>query len=388
LADGVSVARRSDFVIFSVEAENIGRVVEQCGPSIKPGAIVAGQTSVKSPEIAAFERYLPSDVNIVTCHSLHGPAVSPEGQTLVVIRYRAPDGRRRSSDEAYNRALGTFGKLGSTIIEMSDYAEHDKITADTQAVTHIGFESMGTAWKNAGFYPWTNPSYVNRIDDIKILLTLRIYGGKAHVYSGLALLNPFAKKQIMQYAGSVSELFKLMITEDEEQFKGRLTEAGNFIFRDSDSEPLLHELFEQERREREGVTQKFGMDEQHYKKKPNSQLSLLAMVDAWYRLGINPYDHLMCETPLFRLRLGLAEYFFRNQSLLKDSIDTALFDKRIRGDDLAFHTAIMQWASIIERGDKIGYREKFDETREFFKDKIPEGIRKSNELIRELASSK
>ena len=49
----------------------------------KVGAIVSGQTSVKAPEKAAFEKYLPADVHIVSCHSLHGPTVSTEGQPLV-----------------------------------------------------------------------------------------------------------------------------------------------------------------------------------------------------------------------------------------------------------------------------------------------------------------
>ena len=49
----------------------------------KVGAIVGGQTSCKAPELAAFERHLPSDVEIVSCHSLHGPKVNPKGQPLV-----------------------------------------------------------------------------------------------------------------------------------------------------------------------------------------------------------------------------------------------------------------------------------------------------------------
>ena len=44
---------------------------------------MAGQTSVKAPERQAFEKHLPEDVHIVSCHSLHGPTVSPVGQPLV-----------------------------------------------------------------------------------------------------------------------------------------------------------------------------------------------------------------------------------------------------------------------------------------------------------------
>lgn len=46
-------------------------------------AVVAGQTSVKAPEKEAFEKYLPEDVHIVSCHSLHGPTVNSVGQPLV-----------------------------------------------------------------------------------------------------------------------------------------------------------------------------------------------------------------------------------------------------------------------------------------------------------------
>lgn len=53
----------------------------------KLGAIVGGQTSCKAPEIAAFEKNLPEDVEIVSCHSLHGPNVDPRGQPLVRFNF-------------------------------------------------------------------------------------------------------------------------------------------------------------------------------------------------------------------------------------------------------------------------------------------------------------
>ena len=369
LDNGVAVSRRSDLIFYSVEAENIERVVNQFGPSTKAGAIVAGQTSVKTPEIEAFEKYLPEDVNIITCHSLHGPTVSPIGQSLAVIRHR-------SSDEAYKRALETFEKLGSKIIEIPTYQEHDKVTADTQAVTHVGFESMGTAWKNARVYPWENASYVGGIDNVKVLMTLRIYGGKSHVYSGLAILNPSAREQVRQYAASESELFKLMIQEDEPTFRDRMKRAGEFVFGNHDSPILLDD----------GIMREFSLGSQT-ERKPNSHLSLLAMVDAWHQLGVNPYKNLICQTPLFRLRLGIAEYLFRNPELLEESVKTALFDKGIRGDDLEFHTGVREWASIISHRDTEGYKQQFDTTREFFKDRIPEGMKRSNELIKRLSKS-
>ena len=370
LRDGIAVSRRSDLIIYSVEAENIGKAVQQYGPSTKKGAIVAGQTSEKTPEIEAFEKYLPKDVNINTIHSLHGSSLSPEGQTLVVIRHR-------SSDNAYKRALDVFEKLGSKIVEMT-YQKHDKITADTQGGTQIGFKSMGTAWKKRGFYPWENPSYLSGIDNVKILMCLRGYSGKPHVSAGLAILNPFAKEHIRQYAKSVSSLFGMMIQEDEKRFKERIRRAGDFVFGNVDSPIMLDDK----------VMGEFSLRTQAKQRKPNSHLSLLAMVDNWYQLEVNPYNNLICQTPPFRLRLGIVEYLFRDKRLLEESLDTALFDKRIRRDDLEFCIAVKEWASIIENGDMVGYKKKFEDTKAFFSDRLEEAKEKRKELIRRLTEKK
>lgn len=367
LADGHEVVRKSDVVIYCVEAEKIEEVVALYARSTKYGAIVAGQTSVKHPEIAAFEKYLPRDVHVVTLHSLHGPNLAPEGQTLVVIRHRA-------TDEVYKRALDIYRSLGSHIIEMADYRTHDQIVADTQAVTHMGFESMGSAWKNAGFYPWDNAVYAGGIDNVKILTTLRIFSYKSHIYAGLAILNPYAKVQIRGYAKVESELFGLMIEENEIQFRQRIDEAKAFVF-NRESQPLLLD---------ENVMDTFSMTGKSQVRKPNSHLSILSMVCAWHSMGVNPYDNLICQTPPFRLRLGIAEYLFKNEELLEETIQTALYDKSIRKDDLEFHTAVHEWASIIEYGDMKGYKQHFEAAKTFFDNELLVARELSAEMIKQL----
>lgn len=70
--DGKEISRKCDLIIYSVEAELIGKAVREYGPYTRTGAVVAGQTSVKHPEIAAFEAFLPKDVEIISLHALHG----------------------------------------------------------------------------------------------------------------------------------------------------------------------------------------------------------------------------------------------------------------------------------------------------------------------------
>lgn len=365
--DGLEVSRTSDFIIYSVEADRLADVVAQCGGSTKYGAIVAGQTSVKHPEIAVFEKYLPADVNIITFHAMHGPGFDPAGQKLIVIPHRA-------DEAAYRRILDLFVSIGSDLVELDDYHEHDKIVADTQAVTHVGFESMGTAWSHAGFFPWENASYAGGIDNVKILITLRIFSYKAHVYAGLALLNPYARQQVKAYAKSESELFKLMIKEEEDEFRERLYRARDFVFHESRQPIMLNDK----------TMQEFSLHASAGISKPNSHLSILSMVDAWHSLNVNPYDNLICQTPPFRLRLGIAEYLFKNEDLLEESIETALYDKTIRGDDLEFHSAVREWSSIIGHGDMEGYKRQFNQVQAFFSHRLDDGRQQSAELIKRL----
>ena len=365
--NGTDVSRLSDLIIYSVEADSMEKVVAECAMATKAGAIVAGQTSVKHPEIALFEKYLPADAQIITFHAMHGPGFEPKGQKLILIPHRC-------DREAYQRMYDLFTAVGTDIVEIADYHEHDKIVADTQAVTHVGFESMGTAWKSAGFFPWENASYIGGIDNVKILTTLRIFSYKAHVYAGLAILNPYAKQQVKQYATSESELFKLMIKEEAAGFRDRLYKARDFVFHESRKPIMLND----------SVMREFSLSQNADHRKPNSHLIFLSMVDAWYHLGVNPYDNLICQTPPFRLRLGIAEYLFKNDELLEESIETALYDKTIRGDDLEFHSAVREWSAIIGYGDMEGYKKHFNEVQAFFADRLDEGKTQSAELIRRL----
>ncbi len=368
LNDSKEVSHIADFIFYAVEAEKIDDVVAQTAYATKAGAIVTGMTSVKTPEVAAFEKHLPADCEIILTHALHGPGFETKGQKLIVAPHRI-------SKENYQKALRILEMLESEIIELEDYHQHDQIMADTQAVTHMGFESMGTAWKNAGTYPWESGAYVSGIDNVKILTTLRIFSYKAHIYAGLAILNPYASKQIEAYAQSESALFKMMIQEDEVNFRERIYKARDFVFHGQHNLILFDDA----------IMKEFSVGDNSALAKSNSHLSLLAMVDAWYQLQINPYDNLIGQTPPFKLRLGIVEYLFKNDELLEETIQTALYDKSIRGDDLEFHTAVREWASIIKYKDMEGYKAHFKAAKDFFEPLLEKGRQQSALLIKRLS---
>ncbi|KAL2181516.1 uncharacterized protein P884DRAFT_253479 [Thermothelomyces heterothallicus CBS 202.75] len=379
LRNGHLVSRASNYIIYSVEAAAIGRVVAEYGPSTRLGAIVGGQTSCKDPEIKAFEEHLPSDVDIVSCHSLHGPNVDPRGQPLVLIKHRA-------SDESFAKVEAVLRCLGSKHVYLSA-AEHDRITADTQAVTHAAFLSMGKAWHANQQFPWEGRRYVGGIENVKINLMLRIYAQKWHVYAGLAILNPEAHKQISQFARSTTELFYLMLEGRRDELRERVYAAKEKVFGREDcpkwgERPLLPV----------GVLDRFSLNANanatsNAPPMPNNHLSLLAMVDCWSALGIVPYDHMICSTPLFRLWLGVAEHLFRTPGLLDESLRVGIEDTSFRRDDLQFTIAASGWAECVALRQFDTWRERFEVTQKFFEPRFKGAIEMGQAMIKAVLES-
>lgn len=338
----------------------------------------------------AFERHLPKDVSIVSVHSLHGPGIDPKGQPLVLIKHRA-------SDSDFDFVERVMSCLQSKHVYLTA-EEHDRITADTQAVTHAAFLSMGAAWFANNQFPWETSRYVGGIENVKMNITLRIYSNKWHVYAGLAILNPDANKQIKQYAESVTELYKLMLAGQREELRERVHTARKAVFgENNDGKKLLL---------RDDLLDQFALGTIPEKRLKNNHLSLLAMADCWWKLGIVPYDHMICSTPvsqpilpsplLFflyvyscsrpsqpsRVWLGITEYLFCNPTLLEEAIDTAIDDNTFRADDLEFTFAARDWSSRVSLGNFDGYRRKFEGIQAYFEPRFPEASKLGNEMIK------
>ncbi|AEY99039.1 FAGR219Wp [Eremothecium gossypii FDAG1] len=371
LQNGYLVSRECDYIIYSVEAANIGAIVAQYGPSTKLGAIVGGQTSCKSGELQAFEQHLPADVDIVTVHSLHGPKVDPEGQPLVLIDHRT------SRPDSFPFVEALMSCLRSRHVYITG-EEHDQITADTQAITHAAFLSMGLAWYKRQVYPWDAGAgkWCGGLENAKMNISLRIYSNKWHVYAGLAITNPTAHCHVTVYAQSATDLFTLMIEHRKDTLRDRLLAAKAAVFRHRRGNLLLDDA----------MLDRFSLSKAPLPPgstpPPNSHLSLLAIVDSWHRLGIDPYDHMLCSTPLFRIFLGVSEYLFLAPGLLERTIVHAVDDSTFRADDLEFVAAARSWSQLISFGNFDLYRRQFEEVQRFFEPMFPDATRIGNAMIR------
>jgi len=251
---------------------------------------------------------------------------------------------------------------------------------------------MGTAWANSLSYPWEHGYYVGGIETVKVNIMLRIYANQWHVYAGLAILNPSARIQINQFSKSATELFKLMLKADKEGLRRRIYNDRNIVFGDGGdgkmkrnpillSEDILDRFSlarspsaKNEELSEAGTNQRGG--------KANSHLALLAMVDCWAHLGIQPFVHLdLAATPIFRMWIGVAEYLFRSETRLDAAIEAALYDVSHRSDDLEFVIAARGWSHCVSFGNFDLYRQRFMETAEFFKPRFEDAVKAGSAMI-------
>jgi len=253
---------------------------------------------------------------------------------------------------------------------------------------------------------------VGGIETAKVNITLRIYSNAWHVYAGLAILNPDARIQINRFAASVTELFKLMLEggnggdEEKHKFKARVEWARQVVF--GDMLDSSKEVSVQGKRRpillSEDILDRFSLGKRPQvdvtipddsnpinvppKYRPNSHLSLLAMVDSWAHLSINPYTHLsLAATPIFRLFLGVAEYLFLSPTALSSAIHSALLDTWHRSDDLEFVVAARGWSQCVSLGNFDVYRRRFEETRKFFEGRFEEANQVGGEMIKAIMES-
>ncbi|ODV88590.1 hypothetical protein CANCADRAFT_125622 [Tortispora caseinolytica NRRL Y-17796] len=372
LKNGIQVARLADLLLFSVEAENIESATSQIAPSAKPGAIIGGQSSCKSIEVEALAKYAPDDCEIICLHSMHSASVDPQGQPLIVVPFRVFD-HKSSTAQLTDICATTFGSR----IAVLSASEHDRITAATQAATHAAFLAMGSAWLANNQYPWVIGRYAGGIENVKINISLRIFSSKWHVYAGLAIYNPAAHEQILQYSRSVTELFTLFIQGDKETLRSRLYNVRDTLF--SPERSQSHKLLLSDDLLDEYSLSTVPKDE----RTPNSHLSLLAVGDCWYRLGINPFDHMICSTPIFRILIGVTEYVFAT-SLLDDAINTGINDHSFRHDDLEFTLAARSWADVVAAGSFDLYKHRFEKVSQFFVPQKDDALAVGNKMIQKI----
>ena len=365
------VARNSDLLIYSITPlGSIEEVIRESIGSVKPGAIVGGFTSVKAKEVAALLRYAPVGVEVVAMHPMHGPTLDPKGQTFILIPARV------EGETVTQKLEELLIPLGPKVVHLDSAAEHDKITADTQVLTHFTLFTMGDAWRRLSVIPSAHPTYQNPIDDLKALMTQRLLSQNLDVYSGIAVENPEARRQVQEYVASLHGLMQFSIrARDSEVAKSHLLGFArvprDYLGRDKirEAEETLEALF--------GTKLNF---EDHL----NSQTSLIAKGITWTVLGIMPSENLAFKSPPYEI-LSLMTYAVFGRGF-ETFIRNMIHNSETQEHDYVFSTSAAALAECITRGDEATYKAHLEEARSHFpQEQLVEARRVTDGLISKLA---
>ncbi len=129
----------ADVILLCVPIRSVRQICRQISHLLKAGQLVIDTCSVKIRPIAWLVETLPPSVDILGAHPLFGPDSGKNGIAGLKIALCHVRGNRIEPVRAY------LEKLGLQVIETTP-EEHDRETAETQAVFHL----ISRAIQNAG----------------------------------------------------------------------------------------------------------------------------------------------------------------------------------------------------------------------------------------------
>lgn len=345
------VARSSDLLIYSITPlGSIDEVVKESIGAARPGSIVGGFTSVKTKEVAALQQYAPSGVQIVSMHPMHGPSLDPKNQTFILVPVRV------EGDLATQKLEDLLRPIGPKVVYLASAAEHDKITADTQVLTHFALFTMGDAWRRLKIIPSAHPTYQNPIDDLKALMTQRLLSQNLDVYTGIAVENPEARRQVEEYIETLHGLMQFSIRARDSKaalshLRGFAGVPRDYLGRDKikEAEETLEALFGKK------------LD---FEDNLNSQTSLIAKGITWTVLGINPSENLAFKSPPYEILSLMTHAVFGRgfDTFLRNMVNNS----ETQAHDYVFSTSAAALGECISRADEATYKGHLEQARSHF----------------------
>lgn len=328
----------ADLVVFCVPTDCVGPAMAQILPYCKEGALIAGQTSRKTPEARAFDSYIAahpqSKLEMVTLHTLCDPSkTNAREETLGIIRHRA-------SDETYAQALALFSHLSDHVEEFASVEEHDTTTAYTQINTSRTLLSIASGFAKAGCFPWLNSHYHSTFDEYKFSLAMRIASGAGHVYWGIQSGSQHGNHIVQKSLAIEHDLFHMIIGDEKKVYRDKIRWAKHKVL----GEQRLPILSDND----------MSLLLQQGSKKENSDLSLVQWLVSYAELERNPALDLKAATPLYRGLLCLVDRLCMTDRF-EEALEAPFKYAELRADDLVFDREITGWSEAILYNNAVGF---------------------------------
>lgn len=205
--NNVAAVRGADVVVVSVPVDEARKVLGEIRPHVKMGSVVIELTSVKKfllPELKKFR------CDVISLHPMFGPSVrSFDAQVFIVCPVR---GESRLS------WLREFIEKRQGKVVMSNVDEHDRIMSIVQCLTHFAYISVASTIKRSGVDVKDTRRFSSPIYELMLDMIVRIVGQDPHMYAGIQMRNPYAKRTLALFLSEASALKKAVDSKNEKKF--------------------------------------------------------------------------------------------------------------------------------------------------------------------------
>lgn len=205
----------ADTVVLAVPDAVAVEAVPVLDPVMRPEALLAETLSVKS-DIHRQLRERAADRPAVGINPMFAPGLGMAGRPVAAVVHR--------EDPAVDRFLGDVSGWGARIVTLSA-AEHDRVTATTQALTHAVVLAFGLALTESGFGVDTLAATAPPPHTTLLALLARVGGGVPEVYHDIQAGNPEAAAARKALAAGLARLSETVERGDEQAFADLMTAA-------------------------------------------------------------------------------------------------------------------------------------------------------------------
>lgn len=217
--DMMAEAERSDIVLVSVTIEKTVEVIKQVAPLMRPGSLIMDVTSIKSEPVQAMKAYAPEGVEGLGTHPMFGPSMpSMRGQTIILTPVEEKTG-------PWLNEISSLFQSDGAHVELLDAAEHDRIMAVVQALTHFAYIGIGSTLKALQFDVENSRRFMSPVYEIMIDFVGRILDQNPELYASIQR-NPQAASVRQSFLSQCMMLCEKADCGDMEGFKQMMIEAA------------------------------------------------------------------------------------------------------------------------------------------------------------------
>jgi prephenate dehydrogenase len=211
--------KTSDIVMISVPINITEKTISDIAPKMPGGSLLMDITSIKTVPLEAMTMHAPQDVEILGSHPMFGPSI-PDIRGQIVI-FTPVEGR----SQKWFHVIRNLYENNGAHIEIMDAAEHDKMMAVVQGLTHFAYISIGVVFRELEFDVARSRRFMSPMYDIMLDLVGRILAQNPYLYA-MIQMNPEVARVHKAYIDQCNRIADTVKRKDIEGFVSLMKKAA------------------------------------------------------------------------------------------------------------------------------------------------------------------